>query len=335
MDPNMINKISILSEKQIKSLVKLDLSLIKVIEKAFIALTKGEVEMPPILSMEIKDQRGEVDVKTAYIKNFDGFAIKISPGFFNNPSLGLPSLNGLMILFSSKTGLIKSILLDNGYLTDIRTAAAGAISIKYLSKKNCKILGIVGSGLQARLQAQAACLVRKFDKIIVWGRDESKVQKCTKDIKSLTNINCEIVLNIEKLVKESEVLITTTPSKKFLIKQEWIQKGQHITAMGSDSSEKNEIDPKIFKSIDLFVPDRNSQSKKLGELRTAINKNFVKENKIFPELGDIMINPSLGRTNENQISLCDLTGTGVQDTAIATLTNRLANKKNIGKIIKN
>ena len=131
----MINKISILSEKQIKSLVKLDLNLIKVIEKAFIALAKGEVEMPPILSMEIKDQRGEVDVKTAYIKNFDGFAIKISPGFFNNPSLGIPSLNGLMILFSSKTGLIKSILLDNGYLTDIRTAAAGAISIKYLSKK--------------------------------------------------------------------------------------------------------------------------------------------------------------------------------------------------------
>ena len=107
----MSNKIFILSEKEIKSLVKLDLNIIDEIEKAFIALAKGEVEMPPILSMEMKDQRGEVDVKTAYIKNFDGFAVKISPGFFNNPSLGLPSLNGLMVLFSSKTGLVQSLLL--------------------------------------------------------------------------------------------------------------------------------------------------------------------------------------------------------------------------------
>ncbi|MDC0859893.1 cyclodeaminase [Candidatus Pelagibacter sp.] len=331
----MSNKIFILSEKEIKSLVHLDLNIIAEIEKAFVALAKGEVEMPPILSMEMKDQRGEVDVKTAYIKNFDGFAVKISPGFFNNPSLGLPSLNGLMILFSSKTGLVQSLLLDNGYLTDVRTAAAGAISIKYLSNQNTKSLGIIGSGLQARLQAQAACLVRKFETITVWGRDQLKAEKCAEDIKQITKIDCKVELDIEKVVKENEVLITTTPSKEFLIKESWIQKGQHITAMGSDNSEKNEIDPNIFKSIDLFVPDRNSQSKKLGELRTAIKNKIVKENDIFPELGNIIVDPKLGRSNENQITLCDLTGTGVQDTAIATLTDKLAKEKNIGKIIEN
>ena len=331
----MSNKIFILSEKEIKSLIKLDLNIIDEIEKAFVALAKGEVEMPPILSMEMKDQRGEVDVKTAYIKNFDGFAVKISPGFFNNPSLGLPSLNGLMVLFSSKTGLVQSLLLDNGYLTDIRTAAAGAISIKYLSNKNSKSLGIIGSGLQARLQAEAACLVRKFDTITVWGRDQLKAEKCAEDIKQITKLECKVELNIEKLVKENEVLITTTPSKEYLIKQSWIHQGQHITAMGSDNSEKNEIDPNIFKSIDLFVPDRNSQSKKLGELRTALKENTVKESDVFPELGNIIVDPTLGRSNENQITLCDLTGTGVQDTAIATLTDKLAKEKNIGKIIEN
>ncbi|MDC1133179.1 hypothetical protein OAS72_01310 [Candidatus Pelagibacter sp.] len=220
----MSNKIFILSEKEIKSLVHLDLNIIAEIEKAFVALAKGDVEMPPILSMEMKDQRGEVDVKTAYIKNFDGFAVKISPGFFNNPSLGLPSLNGLMILFSSKTGLVQSLLLDNGYLTDIRTAAAGAISIKYLSNQNSKNLGIIGSGLQARLQAEAACLVRKFETITVWGRDQLKAEQCAKDIKQITKIDCKVELDIEKVVKENEVLITTTPSKEFLIKVSWIQK---------------------------------------------------------------------------------------------------------------
>src|SRR5690606_1509787 len=124
----MAHEIKILTETELRALVKLDLEAIDVVERAFRALGSGDVVMPPILSMAIPEANGEVDVKTAYIRGFDGFAIKVSPGFFNNPALGLPSLNGLMILFSAKTGLVEALLLDNGYLTDIRTAAAGAVA---------------------------------------------------------------------------------------------------------------------------------------------------------------------------------------------------------------
>src|SRR5210317_1348439 len=172
----MSNKIFILSEKEIKSLVKLDLNIITEIEKAFVALAKEEVEMPPILSMEMKDQRGEVDVKTAYIKNFDGFAVKISPGFFNNPSLGLPSLNGLMVLFSSKTGLVEALLLDNGYLTDIRTAAAGAVVARCLARADSRSAAIIGAGQQAQLQLEALTLVRDIESATLWARDRSKAE---------------------------------------------------------------------------------------------------------------------------------------------------------------
>ena len=123
----MAHEVTILTEAELRGLVKLDLPAVEVVERAFSALASGTVVMPPILSMTIPEANGEVDVKTAYIPGFDGFAIKVSPGFFDNPKIGLPSLNGLMILFSARTGLVEAMLLDNGYLTDVRTAAAGAV----------------------------------------------------------------------------------------------------------------------------------------------------------------------------------------------------------------
>ena len=170
----MAHDIRMVTESQLREVVDLDLTIVDVIERAFAALASGKVVMPPILSMELKDANGEVDVKTAYIPGFDGFAIKISPGFFDNPKLGLPSLNGLMILFSANTGLVEAVFLDNGYLTDIRTAAAGAVAARHLAPDNVTTAGVIGTGVQARLQIQAAHLVRPFDRVLVHGRDPAK-----------------------------------------------------------------------------------------------------------------------------------------------------------------
>lgn len=131
-----MSRITILTENDLRAIIKLDLSSIDCVERAFAALATEAVAMPPILRLDIPEFRGEVDVKTAYVPGFEGFAIKVSPGFFDNPKLGLPSLNGLMILFSAKTGLVQALLLDNGYLTDIRTAAAGAVAARHLSRED-------------------------------------------------------------------------------------------------------------------------------------------------------------------------------------------------------
>src|SRR3546814_8393840 len=109
------------------------------VEEAFVALTTRAVAMPPILRLDLPEHNGEVDVKTAYVPGLDGFAIKISPGFFDNPKLGLPSVNGMMVLFSARTGLAEALLLDNGYLTDVRTAAAGAVAAKHLDRKSTRL----------------------------------------------------------------------------------------------------------------------------------------------------------------------------------------------------
>ena len=179
----------ILQSEEIKKIVHLNSELIPIIENAFKSLSEGQTVMPPILRLDIKKYHGESDVKAAYIEGLDSFAIKVASGFFNNPSLGLPSSNGLMILLDSETGILKSVLLDKGYLTDVRTAIAGAIASKYLSNPEIETAGIMGVGIQAKLQLQALMLVRKPTNAYIWGRDKRKTSIYIEAMKKKLKIN--------------------------------------------------------------------------------------------------------------------------------------------------
>ncbi|MBW4973234.1 cyclodeaminase [Roseovarius mucosus] len=327
----MAHDIRIVTETELRRAITLDLETVKVIEQAFAALSDGGVVMPPVMSMDLAAVHGEVDVKTAYIPGFDGFAIKVSPGFFDNPKLGLPSLNGLMILFSAKTGLVEAVFLDNGYLTDLRTAAAGAVAAQHLAPKVVQTAGIIGTGVQARLQARAARLVRPYDRLLIWGRDADRARTCAAD---LADLECDIhVMDTpENLVKASQLVITTTPAKTPVIEAKWLHPELHITAMGSDQAGKNEIDPQALVRADLYVADRAAQVEQLGELRSAIEAGIWTKG-APAELGDVIQGRARGRKNDAEITICDLTGTGVQDTAIAThVMARLAGR-DVGTVI--
>ena len=324
--------IAILTEKDLRQAVPLDGQAVAIVEEAFRLLASGKVVMPPILSMEIADAHGEVDVKTAYLPGLDNFAIKVSPGFFDNPKIGLPSLNGLMILFSAKTGLVTALLLDNGYLTDIRTAAAGAVAAKYLAPKTVETAAVLGTGAQARLQIIAAHLVRPFTKVLVWGRDRAKAESCARDIADALKIKTEAVTDAAKAVREAQLVVTTTSAKKPILRAEWLHKGLHITAMGSDQAGKNEIDPRALALADLYVCDRVTQAAALGELRAARSAGLM-NGVTPPELGQVIAGLHAGRILDSAVTICDLTGTGAQDTAIASHAYALARKAGIGATI--
>ena len=324
----------ILNSTEIKDCVKFNAELIPVIEDAFKSLSLGKTVMPPILRLDIEKYHGESDVKAAYIEGLDSFAVKVASGFFNNPKLGLPSSNGLMILLDSQTGVIKSVLLDKGYLTDVRTAIAGAIAAKYLSNPESSTVAIIGAGIQARMQLEALTLVRDIKKINVWSRDINKTHAYIEKVSKNINLNFTAFDNTNDVVKNADILITTTPSKKPLIDYSSLPKGIHITAMGSDAEEKNELDPNIIKNCDAYVPDSQAQTSILGELNHAIKNNFIKSDMIFNDLGKIIINPKLGRINTQDITVADLTGTGVQDTAIARFAFSTAKEKKLGIVVK-
>lgn len=327
----MAHDIQVVTEAQLREVVSLDLSVIDIVEQAFVALAKDGVVMPPILSMDLPEANGEVDVKTAFIPGFDGFAIKVSPGFFDNPKLGLASLNGLMILFSAKTGLVEALYLDNGYLTDIRTAAAGAVAARHMAPENVETAGVIGTGVQARLQMQAAHLVRPFKRVLVHGRDLEKAALCAADLQAALGVEAEVVSDPAELVARSQLVVTTTPAREPVIKADWLHPGLHITAMGSDQTEKNEIEPAALITADAYVCDRVSQCEVSGELEAALAAGAWTKG-TPAELGEVITGTKPGRRQETDITICDLTGTGAQDTAIASFVRRQFDR--IGTVIE-
>jgi ectoine utilization protein EutC len=326
-------QVTILTEAELRRCVALDQEAVAVVEKAFAALAMGGVVMPPILSMAIAEHHGEVDVKTAYVPGLDGFAIKVSPGFFDNPKRGLPSLNGLMVLFDAETGIVKAVLLDNGYLTDIRTAAAGAVAAKHLAPQKVTTAGVIGAGLQADLQMRALKLVREFEEAVVWARDPAKAAQYAERMTDTLGCPVRVAESAEACVRAAQVVVTTTPARAPLIEAEWLHPGLHITAMGSDAAEKNEIAPRALAQADRFVCDRRSQSAALGELRAAIAVGALPADAAADELGEICAGSKPGRARDDAVTICDLTGTGVQDTAIATHAYARAVAMGLGSVI--
>ena len=320
----------ILNSNEIKKCVQLNVQLIPIIEDAFKSLALGKTTMPPILRLDIEKYHGESDVKAAYIENLDSYAIKVASGFFDNPSLGLPSSNGLMILLDSKTGVIKSVLLDKGYLTDVRTAIAGAIAAKYLSNPDSSTVGIIGAGIQAKMQLESLLLVRKIKSVYVWSRNIDKTKIFVDNIKMKLDLDINVCETPQEAVNLSEIIITTTPSKSPIIKADWLKKGLHITAMGSDAEQKNELDPNIIKDCDVYIPDNQLQTSILGELNHAIKAGLINPESKYNDLGKVIIDPNLGRKNIDDITIADLTGTGVQDTAIARYTFAISQERKLG-----
>lgn len=329
-----MSRMTILTEAELRRIVKLDLDAVACVENAFRALATLPVAMPPILRLDIPEHRGEVDVKTAYVPGIDGFAIKISPGFFDNPKLGLPSVNGMMVLLSARTGLVEALLLDNGYLTDIRTAAAGAVAAKYLAREDASVAAIYGAGVQARLQLEALTLVRPIAEARIWARDAARAEAAADELGERLGIAVRAEPDPARAAAGADVIVTTTPSSEPLIHAGFVSAGQHVTAMGSDAEHKNELAPAIIRMADLYVADSARQARRLGELHHAIEAGLIAADAEVTELGQIIAGTKHGRRTPGDLTVADLTGTGVQDTAIATLARDRARAAGAGAIFE-
>jgi ectoine utilization protein EutC len=292
---------------------------IEAVEAGFTRLAAGEVNLPPVLSLDLPEIKGEVHVKGAYIAGATGLAIKVATGFYDNPSLGLPSGSGLMMVFSARTGFPQALLFDNGYLTDIRTGAAGAVAAKYLSRKKVSVVGVVGAGAQGRYQIMALAQVRNFEKVLAYDLDKTRLAGYVEEMPDIIGVDCAAAPDVESVVRESDILVTSTPSTKPFVRAEWLHPGLHVTAMGSDAPYKQELESQVLARADLVVCDHKGQCSERGELHHALGDGTIGEDAQIVELGELTSGRHPGRTDESQITACDLTGVGVQDAAIATL----------------
>jgi ornithine cyclodeaminase len=315
--------VMVLEEAVLRAKVGITREAMIVVEAAFAALGRGGVVMPPVLHLDLPERNAEMDVKTAYVPGLPSMALKVSTGFFDNPKRGLPSLSGMMTLISAETGRVEAVLLDNGYLTDVRTALAGGIAADRLARPDARVAGIVGTGLQARLQLEALRLVRPVERVLVWGRDPAKAEALARGLEAELGLPVAAV-PLERVVREADVVVTTTAAREPLLMAEWLHPGLHITAMGSDAPGKQELAPEVLGRADRVVVDRRSQCERLGELRGALAAGTVSPDRPIDELGEIVAGSKPGRRSAEEITVCDLTGTGAQDTAIAVHAARAA-----------
>jgi len=280
---------------------------------AFIEYSNGNAVIPPVGELIMQKPPGEVHIKYGYIKGGSHYVIKIASGFPNNQKKNIKPGQGMMLLFDIQTGMPEAILIDDANLTDIRTAIAGAITSQALSNQDLESFTIIGTGVQARYQAIHISKLMKIKKVNVWGRNFTKANQLKED---LPDLDVHIEEDIEKLIKESELIITTTSSKEPLIKSDWVKPGTHITAVGSDTPEKCELDPNLLSIADLVVADSLEQNLIRGEIHQAIKRSLINSESII-ELGEIFAGLKPGRINDDLITVADLTGVAVQDLVIA------------------
>jgi len=287
------------------------------IREAFRADGQGRTAVPAVINLPVPGTRGEFHVKTAWVAGVPFVAVKVASGFYDNPALGLPTGSGLMALFDASTGMPIGLIFDNGFLTDIRTGAAGAVAAEYLARRDARVVGLVGSGVQARHQVACLLQVRRIERVVAWSDDGPGLEAYCREVRTAHGIGAAAAASAGEVCRTADILVTATPSRVPLVRAEWLRPGMHVTAVGADAVGKQELEAACLGRADLVVVDRLAQCARFGELSHALAAGLLGEADVHAELGQIVAGTKPGRTSDGQITICDLTGVGFQDTAIA------------------
>lgn len=285
-------------------------------ERAFRALADGSVVQPLPMSLKLEPSGGEVHVKGAYLAGSPIFAVKVATGFYRNAERGLPSGSGLFLVFDAESGFPLGVLCENGYLTDLRTGAAGALAARHLAPEAIEVVAIVGSGVQARYQARCLAQVRRWRETRVWSRSADRAARYCREMEQELGIPFRAVATAADAVRGADVVITVTPSRLPIVQADWLAAHATVIAVGSDGPDKQELAAECLVRAHKVVADRTSQCAALGEIHHAVEAGLLAPEQVYAELGEIVSGQKRGR-EAGELIVCDLTGVGAQDAAIA------------------
>jgi len=289
------------------------LDLVPLIEAGFAAYSAGRCNIPPI--GELVMEKGEVHIKYGCITGDDYYVVKIASGFYGNPALGLASGSGLMLVFDQHTGLLETVLLDDGLLTDVRTAVAGAVAAKYLAPRRIERIGVIGAGVQARLQLEHLLPITRCRNIVACGRTPERLDAYRRDMEA-KGFAVETTDDSAVVAARCQLIVATTPSAAPLLRADDIRPGTHITAICSDTPHKQELAADILSRAARVVVDSIPQCRLRGEVHKALATGAITEAKI-EEIGSIILGQRPPRTDADEITVFDSTGLAVQDIQIA------------------
>ncbi len=285
------------------------------IELGFVAYSAGRVQVPPVQAFGFPQANGDCCIKSAYVEGSETFTVKVSTGFYSNPQQGLPSNDGLMLVLSASTGQPLALLADQGWLTCMRTALAGRIAARLLAPNRVEAIGILGTGMQARLQLEQLLAVTACREVLVWGRSDA----ARRDYRAFAEaLGCTVrCVEQPRLVAEAaNLLVCATPSREPLLQREWLLPGSHITAVGADAPGKQELAVELLASAQRIIVDSRRQCSQYGEVSHALKAGLIAPSQLS-ELGEVLAGHATGREHDGQLTLADLTGVAVQDAQIA------------------
>jgi ornithine cyclodeaminase/alanine dehydrogenase-like protein (mu-crystallin family) len=323
--------VRVLGRQDVQQLISMA-DAIAAVRGAFIAADQGLAVMPPPLDLRLPEADGELHVKGAYISGTPVFAVKTATGFYRNPSRGLPVSGGLTLIYDAATGELRVLVADDGLLTELRTAAAGALAADLLARRAARTVAVIGTGGQARYQLRALLEVRPIDRVRVWGRRKEAAENYAREMTS-AGIIVSVSASARDAVAGADVVVTSTSSSEPLVEAEAVAQGTHVTAVGSDMPHKRELDPRMLAAASKYVPDSVQSALASGELHHAVHAGVFSVDAVYGELGAIASGRLPGRTADDELTVADLTGLGVQDAAIAALLVRLADQRGAGQDI--
>jgi ornithine cyclodeaminase len=309
----MAKSVLILNEAEVRQALDMA-SCIEACERAFVSYSSGGAEQPDVIHLDVPESRGEIHVKAGHLHGQPYYAVKVASGFTGS---GSSVADGFVTVFDSRNGAPVAFLLDNGFVTDLRTGAAGAVAARHLAPTRIGTVAVIGTGIQAGKQLEGLVEVRTdLSAVRVWGRSSERAAIRAETLREGLGGRCEVeaVREIEATVTGADVVITCTAAREPLVRRSWLKPGAHVLALGSDGAGKQELDPLILHDADLLVVDSRDQCLRLGELQWA-----PQEAERAVELGAICAGEAPGRTGGDQLTVCDLTGLGAQDVAAANV----------------
>lgn len=312
----------IIKRSQIERLLNMN-DYISIVKKAFKLYGEGQTQMPP--KVYLLFDRGDLRCMPVYIPSMKIAGVKNVNVHPNNKDL--PAVIATITLFDPETGFPLAVM-DGTHITNMRTGAAGGVAVKYLSRENSKIAAFVGAGVQAKTQLEALLVVRPgISKIIAYDIKRANMEKFAHNTNKY-GLDIKYARSIEDAVKDADIVITTTPSRKPIIKAEYIRKGTHINAIGADAKGKQELDPEILKRARIVV-DSWEQASRSGEINVSLSKGIITKKNIYADIGEILTGKKSGRESSDQITVFDSTGLAIQDISVASEIYRklISNKK--------
>lgn len=320
----------LLTQKEIKKILSLK-ECLSIVESSFRSYGRGKAILPPKLYVTLPQGMGDFRAMPAFLESPKRCGIKWVNVHPANRRRGLPTVMATIILNDPSTGFPLAIL-DGTYITKMRTGAGGAVAAKYLARKEATVLGLVGCGVQAETQLFFLLKIFPLKRIKFWGltaRDRKRFYRLVKR----KRFSLEEKKTIREAVLDTDILVTTTPSRRPLIRKAWVKPGTHINAIGADAKGKEELDVALLKEGKIVVDDWH-QASNSGEINVPFSKGQIKKENVYATLGEIVCGLKKGRTDKNELTIFDATGLAVQDIAVAWKVYQKAIRDGMGKKIR-